>query len=77
MSSRTRKKRDGDVDAAIINTTMQGSCYANANRERREALRVLAAMKEREAKLKAAATPTTKEQVTKGVRTSYAVERKW
>lgn len=74
-----KKTEPTDVELEIINATMQGQMYAVKDRERREALRVLARMKELELKFgrlvaKGKATRTTTDE-TNGKRTAYS--RDW
>lgn len=72
--SRPAKKQDTECD--IINATMQGQQYAIADRERREALRVLEKMKVLERKFgrlaaEGQATRTTSDEMN-GTRVSYS-----
>lgn len=74
-----KKTEPTDVELEIINATMQGQMYAVKDRERREALRVLARMKELELKFgrlvaKGKATRTTTDEMN-GKRTAY--RRDW
>ncbi len=71
-----KKNEPTDVELEIINATMQGQMYAVKDRDRREALRVLAKMKELELKFgrlaaKGKATRTTTDEMN-GVRVSYS-----